>query len=274
VSRATAATGAAFDGAAATYDGTFTETALGARLRQLAWSWVAMSFQAGDRVLELGCGTGVDAVHLAERGIAVVATDASAAMRGVAERRVILQDANDLVTIRHLEMSSIGDPGWADGIDGPFDGVFSDFGALNAVADRTRLLRALAGVVRPGGRLLLVVMGPLSPIEVGWYLLHREPAVAVRRWRAGAAARVEGGGRLRVWYPSARRVAREASPWFDLVDQGGIGVLLPPSGLALSLQRRRGWLRVVAPLDRLLGATAFGAWCSDHWVLDLVRRDA
>lgn len=269
----TAAT-AAFDAAASDYDATFTDTALGAQLRALAWDWMDRAFHPGDRVLELGCGTGADAAHLAERGVSVVATDASMEMCRAAERRIILRGANDLVKVRRLDMANVGDPGWADELGGPFDGVFADFGAINAVEDRARLCHALGREVRPGGRLLLVAMGPVCPIEVGWHLLHGEPGIAVRRWRAGASARVQGGGRLRVWYPSARRVAREAGPWFDVAHRGGIGVALPPSGLAMAFQRRRGWLRLVAPVERRLGATSLGAWASDHWVLDLLRRDA
>ncbi len=263
---------APFDAAAARYDETFTDTALGRRLRSIAWSWMDRAFTPGDRVLEMGCGTGADAVHLAERGVHVVATDVSGEMRRRTAERVAARDATDLVRVAALDLARIGDPGWADGLGGSFDGVVSDFGALDCVADRVRLLRALAAVVRPGGRMILVVMGPLCPAEIAWHLVHGEASAAIRRWRAGAPAGVGGGATIRVWYPSAVRVAREASPWFRTVGRGGIGVALPPSGLSEAFERRAGLLRLAAPIERRLGPTRVGTLLADHWVLDLERR--
>jgi SAM-dependent methyltransferase len=267
-----AGVGAPFDAAAARYDKTFTETALGRRLRSVAWSWMDAAFRPGDRVLELGCGTGVDAVHLAERGVQVMATDASGEMRRLTAARAVIRDAKDLVRVEALDLAEIGDPGWADDLGAPFDGVLSDFGALNCVADRVRLLRALAEVTRPGGRVILVVMGPLCPVEIGWHVLHGEAGEAVRRWRSGARAGVGDGATIRVWYPSATRVAREAAPWFRELGRGGIGVTLPPSGLSEAFERRVAVLRLGAPLERRLGRMRLGAALADHWVLDLERR--
>ncbi|MFN8621971.1 MAG: methyltransferase [Chloroflexota bacterium] len=263
---------APFDAAAAGYDATFTDTALGRRLRAAAWVWLDRAFAPGDRVLELGCGTGVDAMHLAERGVGVVATDASDGMLEAATRSSVVRGANDLVTVQPLDLARIGDSGWAGALGGPFDGVFSGFGALNCVADRTRLLGALAGVLRPGARAVLVVMGPTCPGEMAWHLLHGEPRAALRRWRAGERAGVPGGGSIRVWYPSAGRVAGEAAPWFREVRRGGIGVVLPPSGLSLAFERRQGLLRLAGPVERRIGGTRLGAAFADHWVLELERR--
>ena len=53
----------------------FTESRLGELLRQAVWRRLDDVFRPGDRVLELDCGTGEDAVHLARRGVRVLATD-------------------------------------------------------------------------------------------------------------------------------------------------------------------------------------------------------
>jgi len=81
------ATASAFDELAAGYDADFTAGAIGSLLRAAVWRRLGARFAAGDRVLELNCGTGEDAVHLASRGVRVLATDASAAMLEVARRK-------------------------------------------------------------------------------------------------------------------------------------------------------------------------------------------
>ena len=69
----TTASASAFDELAEVYDADFTNTLLGTLLRDAVWRRIDRLFAAGDRVLDLGCGTGADAVHLAERGVRVMA---------------------------------------------------------------------------------------------------------------------------------------------------------------------------------------------------------
>ena len=78
---------APFDAAAARYDAEFTDTALGRALRQLVWRRLDAAFPPGARVLELACGTGEDARHLAGRGVSVFASDQSAAMLEIARQK-------------------------------------------------------------------------------------------------------------------------------------------------------------------------------------------
>src|SRR6187402_1332446 len=77
----------AFDRLATEYDDGFTRTILGERLRHAVWRRLDALFASGDRVLELACGTGEDAVHLGGRGVRVLATDASPEMVRVAREK-------------------------------------------------------------------------------------------------------------------------------------------------------------------------------------------
>ena len=79
----------AFDELAADYDATFSDSALGKTLRSLVWARLEQIFRPSQRVLELGCGTGVDALALARRGVEVVAIDASQGMIQVARQKAV-----------------------------------------------------------------------------------------------------------------------------------------------------------------------------------------
>ncbi|MCS7312507.1 MAG: methyltransferase domain-containing protein [Acidobacteria bacterium] len=76
-----------FDTVATVYDAQFTDRPLGRRLRAFVWECLERVFQPGDRVIDLGCGTGEDAVWLARRGISVTAVDASATILDVARQK-------------------------------------------------------------------------------------------------------------------------------------------------------------------------------------------
>ena len=55
----------AFDSVAADYDGPLGNNELIQRMRKSVWKLLADNFPPGSRLLDLGCGTGLDAAHLA-----------------------------------------------------------------------------------------------------------------------------------------------------------------------------------------------------------------
>jgi SAM-dependent methyltransferase len=255
----------AFDPFAATYDDTFTHSPLGQMLRQRVWRVLANYFTAGQNVLELACGTGEDAVWLAQRGISVTATDGSAAMVGRTAVKAQQANLSHLITPVHTSLQQIAS---GQGPANRYDGALSNFGGLNTVADLRPLAAALAQQVRPGGHLILVPMGPVCPWEIGWHLLHGEWGTAVRRFRQPAIAHI-GCSRIPIWYPSARRLKRDFSPWFACVRRESLGLWLPPSYLGHWVAR---WPRLFAALNRLEATTAriSGGW-GDHFVMVLQR---
>jgi len=256
----------AFDAFAADYDATFTHTALGQRLRRRVWRVLADYFQAGQTVLELACGTGEDAVWLAQRGLTVTATDGSAEMVTATAVKARQNNLSHRITTHQLSLQEL--PTRHALRNTQYDHAFSNFGGLNTLDDWRPLAAALAQLVRPGGHLALVPMGPFCPWEIGWYGLHGEWKTAVRRFRQPAMARI-GDNQIPVWYPPARRLRQEFAPWFECVHVESLGLWLPPSCLAHWVER---WPRLFATLDRLESKTArlSGGW-GDHYIMALTR---
>lgn len=259
---------AAFDGEAADYDAAFTETVLGRMLRARVWEILASVSRPGERVLELACGTGEDALWLAERGLHVVATDGAGEMLAVAAEKVKRGGLAQHVDLHHVTLQAIAAGRACFGGEVPFDGVLSNFGGLNTLPTWRPLAAALADLVRPGGWAVLVVMGPICPWEVGWHLLHLKPAVAARRWRGSAVAEV-GSVTIPIWYPSPRHLQRGFAPWFRARAVHSLGLWLPPSYLGHLPAR---WPRLFRWLDRLERRTArrTAGW-GDHYILTLER---
>ena len=92
-----------FEALASSYDDTFTRTCIGTRMRRAVWRRLDAAFRSGDRVLELGCGTGEDAVHLAGRGVVVLATDPADGMVVEARAKAGRAGLEDRVTARTLD---------------------------------------------------------------------------------------------------------------------------------------------------------------------------
>ncbi|MFS8531957.1 class I SAM-dependent methyltransferase [Sphaerobacter thermophilus] len=269
---------ASFDAAAPSYDAVFTHRTLGRLLRAAVWEHLDAAFHPGDRVLDLGCGTGEDAVRLAQRGIDVLATDVSAGMIAVAREKAADAGVAERVHLAQVDLREhpLSLPASWRGSDG-IAGAFSSFGALNCLPDRRRLASTLAAWVRPGGRLVLVLMGPLCPWEIGWHLARGQPRRAVRRLTAGrdgTLAHTGGGTSVRVWYPTPRRLRAEFAPAFRHVRTVGIGVLLPPSYLAGLVECQPRAFTRLAALERRIAGRFPWPWLADHYLMVLERRCA
>jgi ubiquinone/menaquinone biosynthesis C-methylase UbiE len=205
--------GTAFDQLAARYDALWSDTAIGRRQREAVWRCIDPLFERGEHVLDLGCGTGCDALHLLRRGVRVHAIDASAEMLRIAQARG--------VTARRLPIEDIGELRYRR-----FDGALSNFGAFNCVPNLDPVARTLASIIRPGGYLAVCIMGRVCAWETLHYLRRLEPAKAFRRWSSCGAMTSLG---VRVTYPSVRRFLRVFRPYFKLIRWAGIGLSVPPS---------------------------------------------
>lgn len=256
----------AFDALAGDYDARFSRSTLGRLVRRAVWRWLDACFQAGDRVLELNCGTGEDAVHLARRGVRVVATDASSAMADLARRKVADAGLAGLVRVAHASIEQVA-AATADE-QGAFDGMVSNFGGLNCVAQLDGVARGLAERVRPGARVVLCVMGPLVPWEWGWFLWRGEPRRMFRRLRT---AGVEWRG-VSVRYPTVRRLRRVFGRSFAVRRIGAVGFLLPPTYLEPWAARHPRFVERLDAVERRVENWPLLPWLADHYVMELERR--
>ncbi|MBS0579618.1 MAG: class I SAM-dependent methyltransferase [Proteobacteria bacterium] len=220
-------------------------------------------FKGARRVLDLGCGTGADAMHLAAAGTSVVALDASPGMVSQAQHKALSLGLAEKVQFHCLSMEQLGSvPDSA-----AFDGVLSDFGALNCVADMPELVRAVAARLRPGARLLWIPMGRHVPWEWAWFLWHGQPAKAWRRMGRGPL-RWRG---LSLSYPSPRDLSAALRPYFRIDRVRPLGCVLPPSYAAGWLNRRPRLLAALARLERAAQGLPLLAFVSDHYIVEATR---
>jgi SAM-dependent methyltransferase len=212
-----------WDIAATSYGKDFTETLIGQTRRYAVWRDLGRLFYRGQRILELNCGTGLDAVHLASKGIHVLGCDLSPGMIELARQLVIRTNLSDRIDLRVLPTEDIRKLAR----DAPFDGAFSNFSGLNCVEDLSSVARDLANLLKPGAPFLAVMIGRFVPWEMVWFLAHGHLAKALHRLQKGQGT--PQGGPVSIRRPSVEQIARIFGPWFELRRWKGIGIAVPPS---------------------------------------------
>lgn len=259
----------AYDRLAPSYDEDFTASLIAGLQRAAFWRLVGDQFQEGRHVLDLGCGTGEDAVRLARQGCTVDGIDVSPAMIEAARERIALEGVGDQVELRALPIERLEDLP-----PERYDGVISNFGPINCVRDLEPLARTLGVRVRPGGVAALSVMSRTCLWET---LLYPLTVWAHRASRTSSAdyeeSRVAGEESYTVTYPSLRSIAQTFEPEFLMESAPGIGVFLPPTYLepfAQRFPRLIGWL---ARLDQAVAGAPLFRSLADHRLVILRRRE-
>src|SRR5215472_3839917 len=156
----------AFDSVAADYDGPRGNNALIQDMRAEMWRWLDATFAPGARLIDIGCGTGLDAIRMARLGHHVAATDWSPQMvhrtHERAEREGLTSRVQALAIGAHELCRLEG--------EGAYDGAYSNLGPLNCVPDLAAVARECERLIRPGGALLFTVIGRVCPWEIAHYL--------------------------------------------------------------------------------------------------------
>jgi len=262
---------AAFDAAATNFDARFGGWKSVAAQRAAVRRALRAAFPPRAHVLELGGGTGEDALWLASRGRDPLHTDPSPRMvaiardklRGLVTETPLVLAAEDLDEFA-AERIVTGAPSLA--------GAYSNFAALNCVTDLRPVARALAALVDPGAPVLLVLFGTLPVGELVVQLARGQVRAAFRRCARGAVRARLGVHSFPIRYHRATAVRRAFQPWFTLQERRGIGVFVPPSAAEPWISRHPLLLGVLALLDRLVERplAPFG----DHVLYHFVRTTA
>lgn len=262
-----AATARAFDSVAATYDGPAGNNALVQIMRSALWGAVESRLSPPAQLLELGCGTGIDAEHFARRGFRVHATDWSPRMMERTRARVAARGLGEQIQAEKLGIHELD-----QFRGGPFDGIYSDLGPLNCVTDLEAVADSSAALLKPRGWFIASVIGRVCPWEFFYYALRGQLARA--RLRAARETVPVNLNYETVWtqYYSPGEFYAAFSRVFQLVSYRGLNLFLPPPYLIRWYERAQPLFAPLAWLDRNLDGLPVLRHAGDHFLMVLQKR--
>ncbi|HLH74642.1 MAG TPA: class I SAM-dependent methyltransferase [Chloroflexota bacterium] len=246
----------AYDAVADRYD---TQVTSGGWMRAALWRHYRRRFRPGATVLDVGCGTGLDAIYLAMRGVRVMAVDGSSGMLGELRRKLDRTDRRATVDTALLDAMQLDLlPANA------FDGMIAAFAVLNTVPDLDQFAASAARRLRPGSHLIAHLLtdgslGHVFSLALGLPTRNRQSQRATRIGEARVIHRV---------YSVAEISDRFTVHGFRIADTYALGVMRPDRPLPPVLRLLFDWLE---PLDTALGHLAAFRESGPFFVVDLIR---
>jgi SAM-dependent methyltransferase len=253
----------AFDSVAADYDGPSGNNALIQKLRAQTMAAVIRHAPAGSHLVDLGCGTGIDAEYLAQRGYYVTATDWSPEMVRRTQQRAAVAGLGERLEARHLGIQEIGElPA------GAFDAAYSDLGPLNCVPDLDEAARGLAKIILPDGHLIASVIGRICPWELALFTARGNWARARLRFAPGPVPVPLNGHTVWTRYFSPgefEAVFRRVG--FRRLEQRGLSLFVPPPYMDAFAARHPSLIASLARLEQTMGDWPLLRGWGDHFLI-------
>lgn len=174
-------------------------------------------------MLELNCGTGLDAVYFVERGLKVHATDNAQGMLKQLEAKVSTQNLQNELTFQRCSFNELHLLEKKK-----YHHVFSNFGGLNCAEDLKKVIQSLDDFMVVGSMVHLVIM-PRYCIWELLFALKGNFKLAFRRLKRGGAISKVEGIEFKTYYYSPKYVKKAFGNNYKTISLKAMGCFIPPT---------------------------------------------
>ncbi|MDC8005760.1 methyltransferase domain-containing protein [Aureisphaera galaxeae] len=254
-----------FDTSAKTYDAVFTFSEIGKAQRHRVYQFLSRNILPVSEklnILEINCGTGEDALYLANKGHRVLATDISEAMIAAAHEK----RASDNVQFLKQDITAIR----KDTFSEKFDLIFSNFGGLNCLSPEQlrKFMEIAPSLLQPQGKMVWVIMPRHTLWERVYFMLKGKLKRAFQRKNKGPVSVNVEGVTVPTWYYNPQEIVHLAKDGFVATAIKPIGICIPPSYLESFFASRKKLLGIFRRMESWFN---YGFWAkyADHYIIEL-----
>jgi ubiquinone/menaquinone biosynthesis C-methylase UbiE len=236
-------------------------------MRQQVYSHCIKYFHPGEKILELNCGTGIDAIYFAEKGLKVHATDISDGMLAELRRKIEIRNLQRNITPQKLSFFELNVLPQRS-----YNHVFSNFGGLNCTKDIDQVILQFKNLLTPGGTVTLVMMPPFCPWEIALALKGNFKTAFRRLRKEGTDSNVEGI-LFKSYYYSPSTLIAYFGKNYRVKELRGLASLVPPPYLENIPIKYPGIFKSLQKADaKLSHRYPFNRW-ADHFILTMQLQD-
>jgi len=252
----------AFDSAAGDYDSYNNKNEIIQWMRSIVHKVYLKEINTGSKVLELNCGTGIDAMFLAENNIKIFVTDISIQMINIVKQKSASANNKNIIGIETAsfdEIDKINETG--------FDAVISNFGGLNCINDFDKLSADLSAKLKTGGIFIAVVMNKFCPWEMLYYFLKLDFRNAFRRLNKTGIYADLNGKKVMTFYYTPAEFGKKFSAQFNIEKIYSLGYYTPPPYLIGIYRRLKPMVKLWMIMDEIIkGIYPFNRF-GDHFII-------
>jgi len=223
-------------------------------------------WKAGESVLELNAGTGLDAIYFAQHGMKVHATDNAEGMLKKLNNKVTHLGLTGKVTIQQcsfLELKKLNKAG--------FNHIFSNFGGLNCTDGLDKVIESFYDILKPGGTVTLVLMPPVCPWEMA-LALKGNFKVAFRRFKKGGALSHLEEKYFMTYYYSPSKVKKMFGKRYSTESLKALGAVVPPPYLEDFPKKHPRLFKSLQSIENNIESIPpFRSW-ADHYIITMRKR--
>ena len=234
------------------------------RVREL----IKRTIPAKCNILELNCGTGEDAIWLANEGHLVHATDISANMLEVLHQKVKSSKLENRISYELCSFSALDKLCYR----GPYDLIFSNFAGLNCTGELEKVLQYFSPLLKPEGIVTLVILPPFCLWE-SLLIFKGMFKTATRRLlnKNGTPAKVEGSP-FKCWYYKPSVITNHLKEEFTLLNIEGLCTIVPPSYISQFGQKHPGIFKFLSKKENKWKDKWPWKYIGDYYIITLKKN--
>ncbi len=256
----------AFSKQSVVFDTLYKENKLSEYLRSKFRDEVISHLKPASSILELNCGTGMDAVFFANKGHRILAIDNAPGMLAQLDQKISEKNLGE-----HIETFRCSFHDIQSFQPRKFDHILSNFGGLNCTDDLRDVLLQFSDLLNASGKVTLMVMPKVCPWEL-IMVFKGKFKTAFRRFRRKTPAHIEGVHFL-CYYYNPNYILKALKQDFELVSLNGVFITVPPEFYENFVERYPRLFRILSAIDRKISKFFPFTYCCDHYMITLRKKE-
>jgi ubiquinone/menaquinone biosynthesis C-methylase UbiE len=221
------------------------------------------------RILDLGCGTGEDAIFLGKKGYNVSAIDISPKMIQIAKLKAKREELQDKISFKIMPIEKIGELA-----PKKFDVIYSSFGPLNCIINLPKVVEIIGNLLSESGFFISTMINKFCISEFMYYALKGKMKNATRRWHENPVQVTLKSDLPKIWcnFYTPRQYFNFGKDVFHHIETIGLPIIIFPVNYGSANDYSDKILKKIIKVEKkIAGLRPFNKF-GDHYITVLQKR--